>query len=299
MLRRAKPIEREREPLPIGTPLKGGAWAIAELLAKGGRHLQYKAMGRALRKAAVKEYFPPNWERTAEGLLPLENPVKELALRDFFRGALEMTRDIPSHPSMLMTYDILEERGTTYAAYEWHEGRNLAEIIRCKGSLPLEAALPIVLQVAAGLTHLHGHGFLHRDINPLNILVEANGRTRIADYETASPYPKTRSFPGMAIVNPDYAPIELLSIFPTNGPESDVYALAAVMYHMLTGRHPRPAASRVASPSLPPAHSVKPSIPDSISKALDRAMMVRAKDRTPTIESFLQDIVTSLEHCRS
>jgi serine/threonine protein kinase len=94
----------------------------------------------------------------------------------------------------------------------------------------------------------------------------------------------------MTLVNPDFAPIELLSTFSSYGPESDVYGLAAVAYMALTGKRPTPAAHRAANPRLAPAHALKPGVPSDISDAIDRAMRLRASERTPTMQAFLVEL---------
>lgn len=285
-------VLNERPPLPVGKPLHDGAWAIAEFVCEGGRHLQYKAMGRALRKSALKEYFPPVWRRDGDLVIPDREPEMEHALRRFYLEGLRIAREVPSHPSLLVTYDLFEERGTHYAAYEWHEGLSLAELLRRTGALPIAMALSVVEHVGSALGHLHGLQLLHRDVNPFNVLVQPGGKAHLADYETLSPYPAARQFTGMTLVNPDFAPIELLSTFSSYGPESDVYSLAALAYLTLTGKRPTPSAQRAANPRLAPAHQIKPGIPVHISKALDRALSLRSKERTPTVLSFLDDLLS-------
>lgn len=290
MSRVARTIVNERPPLEVGTAVKGGAWAVAQSLGAGERYFRYKAIGKGLRMAELKEYFPARWKRIDGHPTPCQNEAFELGLAEYFREALELARVLSMHPGLVMTYDVFSEGPTFYAVYEWLEATSLESMIQSKGRLTRDELWPIARQVAESLEHLHELGFLHRDISPDNVLIEADGRARLVDYETLSPYPKTRSYADTVTINPNYAPIELHSKFAAYGPESDVYAFAATLYYALTGTRPPPARLRIASPTYPPAFSMRVGISEGASDALDRALAVRAKERTPTIAQLAEDL---------
>jgi len=290
MPRRPRTIVNERHPLEVGTALHGGAWAVAQALGEGERYLRYKALGKGLRPAELKEYFPARWARQGEAPAPVENAEFELGLAAYFREALESAKVLSMHPGLVMTFDVFEQGATFYAAYEWLEGSSLERKIQQKGFMSRDEFWPVLRQVADAASHLHSLGYLHRDISPDNVFLEDGGKARLCDYETLSPFPKTRSYQDTVTLNPHYAPIELHSKFPTYGPESDVYALAATTYYALTGRRATPARLRIASPTVPPAFTVRAGISEGVSDALDRAMAVRARERTPSVADFLSEL---------
>lgn len=268
----------EREPLPVGSALKNGAWAIAEYIGASDRLLRYKAMGRALRKAFICEYFPLGWARSGDlfetGDLGLSQAGMEFLLESF-----AIARDIPTHPGLARTFDCFEDRGTFYAACEWLEGESLADMVQARGALPLEVVEPAIRSVAAALDHIHAQGLLHRDVTPANLWLETGKGARLIDYETISPYPAPRLLSGSIPTTVAYAPLEFMSAFPAYGPQSDVYMLAASAYYALTGRKPTPSAFRVSDPRLPLAHQLRRDLSPQVGFALDRGLRVRAADR--------------------
>lgn len=290
MARRRRTIVNERPPLEVGTALHGGAWAIAQALGKGERYLRYKALGKGLRPGELKEYFPARWARIGLTPSPAQDAEFELGLAAYFREALESARELSTHPGLVMTYDVFEEGKTFCAVYEWLEGESLERCIQRKGFLTRDELWPALRQIADAVSHFHSQGYLHRDISPDNVFLEESGKARLVDYETLSPFPQTRSYRDTVTLNPHYAPIELHSKFPAYGPESDVYALAATVYYALTGRRATPARLRISNPTVPPAFTVRAGISEGVSDALDRAMAVRARERTPTVAEFIAEL---------
>lgn len=280
----------DRPPLEVGQTKHDGAWAIAQPLGGGERYLRYKALGKGLRPAELKEYFPSRWRRIDGVPQPVQNDDFEIGLASYFREALESARMLSMHPGLVMTFDVFFDGPGFGAAYEWIEGESLEAVLIRQTALERDELWPILRQAGDALLHLHELGYLHRDISPGNILIESNGKVRVTDYETISPYPKTRSFRDTVTINPDYAAIELHSKFALYGPETDVYAFAATAYHALTGRRPPPARLRIASPTVPPAFTVRPGISEAASDAVARGLSLRAKDRTPTIAQFLREL---------
>ncbi len=281
---RRSPVS-DRPPLEVGAAVKGGAWAVARYEGAGRRMLRYLAMGRAGRRAELKEYFPAGWRRTPIGYEPLENESSEREIAAFARQGFEIAQDLPSHPNQARTLEVFEDSGTFFVIQEWLEGESLEARVQRSGPLPLDEARSAIAQAGSGLAALHGLGRLHRDVSPGNVLL-VPGRALIFDYELLTPFPEVRKLGTKVLANPAYAPLELLSVFPRYGPESDVYGLAATLYFALGGKPAPPAARRTTAPKLPPL----PRIPEPVMAAISRAMAVRAKDRTPTVAAFLEEV---------
>lgn len=290
MSRRARPVLHERPPLDVGVTTPGGAWAVAQFLGAGERFLRYKALGKGLRPAVLKEYFPARWRRVDGTPTPDRDEAFELGLAKHFREALESARVLTMHPGLIMTFDILDFGASFFAAYEWVDGEDLGARVRTRGPLLQSELAEVLRQAGDALEHLHGLGYLHGDVSPDNLIIEESGRVRLTDYERVTPYPKVRFYQDTVTINPDFAPIEMHSKFASYGPETDVYSLAATAYFALTGQRPTPARLRIANPTVPPAFSQRPGVSEAVSDAIDHAMALRASERTPTVAQFLDEL---------
>lgn len=279
----------EREPLAVGTALKNGAWAIAEYIGASERLLRYKAMGRALRKAFICEYFPLGWNRCGDEFETGEMGLSRSGL-EFLLGSFAIARDLTFHPCLARTFDCFEDRQTIYAACEWLEGESLADMIQTRGALSLDLVEGALRDAASALDHIHAQGLLHRDVTPANLWLESGKGARIIDYETISPYPTPRLLNDSIPTTVAYAPLEFMSVFPAYGPQSDVYMLAATAYAALTGRKPTPSAFRVSDPRLPLVHDLRRDLPSQLGLALDRGLRVRAQERPESATALVAEM---------
>jgi len=147
------------------------------------------------------------------------------------------------HPSIVAVHDIGETDGIPYLAMEFCPGGSLAQRIRSKPQEPHYAAT-MTEQLARGLAEVHRHHILHRDLKPANILLDAEGLPRITDFGLArvlQPGADTDGgMPTMTLAGtPSYmAPEQIRGGIKTIGPRTDIYALGAILYEMLTALPP-------------------------------------------------------------
>jgi serine/threonine-protein kinase len=153
--------------------------------------------------------------------------------------------------------------------------------------LPVADALAIAIDLCGALVYAHGRGIIHRDIKPENVLMGDDGRARLSDFgiarlvdpSTSDDGPLTR--PSMVLGTPGYmAPEARAGARPD--PRMDVYALGALLAHMLTGRHPD---SGVAS-----ASGASPAIPAAIASVIGRATAVDPARRTPDAKTLADEL---------
>src|SRR3954469_17022343 len=142
-----------------------------------------------------------------------------------------------NHPNVVAVYDIAADDEGVLIVMEYVEGRTLRDEI-ASAPLPAERLLPILHGVAEALDHAHGHGVLHRDVKPANVLLRKDGTAKLADLgiATAAEHSRiTRS--GAVLGTAAYMAPERLE-GQDGGKAADVYALAAVAYEALSGRKP-------------------------------------------------------------
>ena len=138
-----------------------------------------------------------------------------------------------SHPHIVTLYDAGESDGEPYLVFEYVPGETLARVLESEARLALNRAVTITIQILEGVACAHDHKVLHRDLKPGNIIFDAAGRARIADFGISTPLSAAagESFAGTPLyAAPEYvARGEFL-------PQSDLYAVAAMLYEMIAGR---------------------------------------------------------------
>ena len=206
-----------------------GDYQVDRLICRGAMGAVYHAVHSKLdREVAIK-------------LLPAILAAQPDMVARFEREARALAR--LSHPNIVGLHDFgRTASGHLYIVMEYVAGADLSRLIR-SGNLAVVQALEIIGQVCDALQYAHGHGFVHRDIKPGNILVDTTGRVRIADFGLtkllgAAPAVSGRTLTGAALGTPEYtAPEQLRG--GTVDHRADIYSLGVMLYEMLTGELPR------------------------------------------------------------
>jgi hypothetical protein len=148
-----------------------------------------------------------------------------------FRGEVRAARQV-SHPNVCRVYDIGEANGQTFLSMEYVGGEDLASLLRRIGRISPDKAAEMGRGLCAGLSAAHDKGVLHRDLKPANVLIDEQGRVRLADFGLAgAELPQT----GGLVGTPAYMAPELFDGTPASV-KSDLYALGLVLYELFTGK---------------------------------------------------------------
>ena len=157
----------------------------------------------------------------------------------------------------------------------------------------MEEAMPIVLTVLMALQKVHKEGIIHRDVAPDNIYLLNDGGVKLCDFG-ASRYATTKYSKSLSvIIKPGYAPEEQYRSRGDQGPWTDVYALAATFYKMLTGVTPEDAMERKAKDNVKRPSKMGVQIPKNIETAIMNAMNVKIADRTQSAMEFEQELLAA------
>jgi serine/threonine protein kinase len=278
--------------LPVGTRL--GEFEIRGLVGEGGFGIVYFAYDHSLeRNIALKEYMPSSLAQRADGLTVSVRSARHaqtfaLGLRSFVNEARLLAQF--DHPSLVKVYRFWEANGTAYMAMPYYEGLTLKQTLKSLGHAPDEAWLTRLLtQLLDALEIIHSRQCYHRDIAPDNVLMVGGDTPVLLDFGAARRVLTDQTQALTVILKPGYAPVEQYGELPNlkQGPWTDLYALASVMFFAITGNPPAQAVARiVVDPVRPLAQTAAGSYSDVFLAARDAAMAVKPEDRPQSIAEF-------------
>lgn len=224
---------------------------------------------------------------------------REDARQRFFREA--ETGGRLKHPGIVTIYDAGEQRGLAYIAMELLHGTDLSHQCRLGQLLPPVQVVKLMSLVADALGHAHDRKVVHRDIKPSNIVWDpATGAVKITDFGVARLIDTEATSAGLAIGTPAYMAPEQVRGESVDG-KSDIYALGATLFQMLTGRLPFVADQmsallyRVVHEPAPDPRTLRPELPEAVSGILMKAMAKRAEDRHPDARTLARELAAAAE----
>ncbi len=229
-------------------------YRLESVLGAGGFGITYLAWDTNLEKhVAIKEYLPGELAmRALDGSVVPVNTGHEhnyqWGLKRFIQEARTLAKF--SHPNIVRVKRYFEANGTGYMVMEYEQGESLHQFLKPAPTLDEEALTAIVMPILDGLQAVHGAGFLHRDIKPSNVFIRKDGTPLLLDFGSSrfAAGAEPRNF--TAIVSPGYAPLEQYSGDGNQGPWSDIYALASVLFRAVTGEKPPDAVTRLKSDTV-------------------------------------------------
>ncbi len=279
------------------TALAGGKYILGTKLGYGGFGITYLGYDTTLQvKVAIKEYYPRALairELNSLNLTPISSEVKhdyKLGLAGFLAEARTIAK-IGEHPNIVYVKDFFEENGTGYMIMNYLEGTVLSKFLKEKNlsRLSFEEACAIFLPLMDGLSAVHEKNLVHRDISPDNIFITKSGEPKLLDFGSSREAPNDRITEMTSYVKHGYSPIEQYSRKAKQGPKTDIYALAATIYHTLTGIMPPTATDRANGDTLLSPSSLNPKIPHYADKSIMKSLSLRPDDRYSNISEFKDD----------
>ena len=275
--------------LPPGTKLQGGMYSVGKVLGQGGFGITYLGGDiRSRRPVAIKELFPYGSTRRGNNVHPFGGlPASEYASTRarFLDEARILARF--DHPGIVDVYGTFEENNTAYMVMELLRGETLGQLVEERGPLPEVEAIGYIRRVGEALLVVHEAGLLHRDLKPDNVMLTGDDEIVLIDFGTARAFAAGKTGRMTTMVTPGYAPLEQYGQSARFGPFTDVYALAATLYHVLTGQMPAPATDRASGVDLVPPRTLNPAISEITSDAILWAMTMRVDQRPQNVREFL------------
>jgi len=266
--------------LPEDTILEN-RYRIDRLLAHGGMGAIYRAFDTNLKTSvAIKENF-------------FQTPQ---SIRQFEQEALILAR--LRHPGLPRVSHHFSFEGQQYLVMDYIEGKDLWEIVKEQAE-PIEErqALEFMIQVSDAVQYLHQQdpAIIHRDIKPQNIKITPSNQAVLVDFGIAKVGgADARTRTGAQGVTPGFSPPEQYSKEPTT-PVSDVYALGATLYAVLTGKKPPDSISLlVGGAKFEPPNIINPNLSKQVSQAIEKAMKPQPADRTQSAAAWKKELQATL-----
>ena len=239
-----------KEYFPAGLAVRKGDRRVAS--SPENRESYTRGINRFIE--VLKEYFLVGFAARGDNLRvvassPENRKTYAWGLARFIEEARTVHRF--RHSNVVRVHRFVEAHGTAYIVMEYVEGDSLAAILESRGPLSAAEWRPWLDRLLDGLEHVHGQRYLHRDIKPGNIVVRAaDSEPVLIDFGAARVDARERTH--TRVLTPEYAPIQQHSSQARQGPWTDIYALAAVSYRVLTGEAPPSAPERMLDDQCEP-----------------------------------------------
>lgn len=271
-----------------------GRYVVEAVVGTGGMAVVYRAYDKIKKQTVAIKVLRPEYETDEE------------FVRRFSREAEAASK--VSHENIANLLDVGEDGGKRYIVMEFVDGQTLKSMIREKGRIEPDQALRMTIRILAAVDHAHRNGIVHRDIKPQNILVDRQGRIKVADFGIArlkaSQATRIDTEGGASALgsvhyfSPEQAKGEVAD------EKSDLYSVGIVMYEMLTGQVPFDGDTPV-SVALKHVSEEPKSMrlyQNGISKALDevvmRALCKDSAKRYQTAAEMAADLRKTITHPR-
>ena len=288
--------------LQPNTTLQGGKYRIERVLGQGGFGITYRAITKETLSGklgkiqidvpvAIKEFFmPENCMRSANSsYVTVPTTGSKTLVEQYRKKFVKEANNLAglSHPNIVQVIDIFQENGTNYYVMEYLEGGSLRDLVNKNGRVGEEQALKYIYPIGDALSYMHNKHMCHYDIKPSNIMLDKDGTPKLIDFGISKNYDsagnQTSSTP--VGLSKGFAPLEQYEQFVQEfSPQTDIYALGATLYYLLTGSVP-PDASTMFNEGLPKLPS---SLSASTRNAIEQAMLPRKKDRPQSVEAFIE-----------
>lgn len=278
--------------LPAGTELVGD-YRIERVLGAGGFGITYLAQEVALaRDVTIKEYFPGDFaaRQNSHDAVPRSQDCAgdyQWGLDRFIAEAQTLARF--DHRNIVRVYRYFRANNTGYMVLHFEEGQSLKSWLKSLGRAPRQKEIDYILApLLDALELIHKADFLHRDIAPDNVIVRADGAPVLIDFGSARGDIARHSRAVSALVKPGYSPYEQYAeIGSQQGPWTDIYAVAATLYHAITGKRPPDSPSRIVKDEIIPAREAAlSSYRPGFLAAIDRALLLDIEKRPQSVAEW-------------
>ena len=278
-------------------------YLVGRVLGKGGFGVTYLAKDMQLnRVCAIKEYMPTEYSArsgSTKDVIPFSNDKAKFVFnhgREKFTDEARTLIKFQRNPNVVSILAYFTENNTSYLVMEFLDGQNLRELSKANGGkLNVEFAKEVFVTVASSLMEIHQKGILHRDLSPENIIVTKNNEVKLIDFGAARSFIMNQNEGMSILLKPGFAPLEQYSKKGNQGPWTDVYALCATFYTLVSGERLVDAVFRGRGKVQPSLISLGCPVSKTTSDVIERGMELDYKKRYKNFKELLNDIDIELK----
>ena len=285
----------EVPPGPDADPLIGavvGGCKVLERVGMGGMGVVYKAKQLKLNRTVVLKVMHPELVQSGKNYV------------DRYVTEARILAQI-SNPNIVQVYDVGQQEGYCYVVREYIEGQSVKGLLWRKGKIPPKEALAIIIQAAKGLEAAHHLGAIHRDIKPVNLLINKRGVVKISDFALAwDAAAGPQGGPSVvAMGSPEYMAPEQCKVGKVDA-RTDIYSLGVTLFEMLTGKVPYEGRNaqeimyKHLQEPIPDTLRKDKSIPPSLAGLVERMMAKNPDDRFQNTEELVAALGQALNELR-
>jgi serine/threonine protein kinase/uncharacterized membrane protein len=269
---------------------------IKSNIGQGGFGITYLAFDQKLdQEVCIKELFVSGFNTRGINFTVHYQGSSEFSFEAFVQRFVQEAKQLAKcqHPNIVRVIDVFKENNTAYLAMEYVNGETLKNKVERERALGENEAMSLISQLLDAVEEVHQKGMLHRDIKPDNVLITPEGRVVLIDFGSAREFTDGKTSTQTTMFTPGYAPIEQYSNRTQRGPYTDIYALGATMYFLLTGEKPIPATDRNLE-ELKGPHLINPEISSQVSSAVLLAMELKPEYRFQSVAE-MREAIKSLQ----
>ncbi|ACB50587.1 serine/threonine protein kinase [Crocosphaera subtropica ATCC 51142] len=261
-----------------GTRLQNGRYEINKVLGYGGSGITYRA----------KEYPQGNPVAIKTLNVIIQNqPDFSKHQERFIQEAFCLAKC--NHPHVIKVHNVCQEQQLWCMVMDYIGGGTLRQYVNYKNGISEEEALKYIQQIGSALTYIHEQGFIHRDVKPGNIMLRKKDMQAILiDFGLAREFVQDKIQTHTNSRTESFAPLEQYELTAKRGAYTDVYALAATLYYVLTLQLPFPAPFRQQGATLIPPKQHNPDISDTVNVAILQGMELQPQKRPQSIQEWLK-----------
>ncbi len=277
--------------LKPGTIL-AGRYLLGRVLGAGGFGITYLAQNQSNKLlVAIKEYMPlAQAVRLGDGRCITASGFDNRQVFahgiEVFKREAQTLKAFSGSENIVDVMDSFNENGTAYFVMEYLDGLTLGALSKASGGkLSLNLASEILKTMAQTLQIVHDKGMLHRDVSPENILITTQGKVKLIDFGATRFFVGEMSRSLSVILKAGFAPPEQYSGKGNQGPWTDLYALAATFYTMITGTRPPDAPDRLGGEPIKNLREY--GLTNNLALAIEKSLSLDFRKRYPNMSSFL------------
>lgn len=272
--------------------LLGNRFIVGTVIGVGGFGITYKCFDTTLGvTVAVKEFYPSGLVNRAPGerRVGLLSGDKEGQYRERLQRFLMEAQSVAQFgkaKDIVNVFDFFEENGTAYIIMEYIDGVLLKDYLDKQGVIEPEAAMSIIMPIIEAVKKIHSKGIIHRDISPDNIFIANENEIKVFDFGAARLNDSKEGMAAEPVIKVGYSPLEQYRDKSRQGFYTDVYAVGAILYQMLTGVKPIESTERELKDELKSPRELGVKISANMDRAVMEALSVRPELRFQGIQQF-------------